>query len=138
MDSVQTTLRKLRILQLLVILLVAASGILALFWNKSASTWSMADSWILLIALFCLAEGFYLRRRFVSPATAALTANPSNAQILKRWEAWQVVTLALAGAIALYGFVIRVVLRGTIQQSLGFYIAGIILLLMWSPRTPAG
>lgn len=138
MDLIQATLNKLRIIQLLVIFTVAISAVVALSWNRSVSPWSMAHSWIALLAVFCLVEGVYLRHRFVSPATAALVADPTNARMLKRWEAWQILTLALAGAIALYGFVIRIVFRGASQESLGFYIAGIILLVVWTPRMPAG
>ena len=138
MGSIQSKLRKLRTIQFLLISLVLVSASLAVAAKaKSRPEWAASNSWITVLGAFCALEGFYIRRRFISPAGAALASNSADQQALRRWEAWQYLALMLASAIGFYGYVIRVVLHGTMEEALWFYLIGLVLLVIWTPRIPA-
>ena len=77
-----------------------------------------------------------VRRLLIAPAAAALAMQSSDAAPLNRWHGGYIVTFALAEAIALYGLVLRL-LGFKLSQVASFYIAGVLLLLMLSPRRPS-
>ena len=135
MDAIRSKLRKLRIIQMILLGLVLISGVFVLS-SRSGTEWSAQHSLMAALAFLCLFEGFYVRRRFVARSGALLAADWTNSQALRQWESWQMVCLAMAGAIAMYGFVIRIVLRGTLKEAVPFYLLGIVLLFLWSPTMP--
>ena len=65
-----------------------------------------------------------------------LVKDSSNLKALRQWKAGQIVGMAFAEAIVFYGVVVRMVLDGTLRQASSFFVAGLLLLLLWTPRMP--
>jgi hypothetical protein len=76
-----------------------------------------------------------VRRTLVLQSAAALAARPNDLATLNRWRAGHIMTYALSEAIAVFGFVLRI-MGFTLSQVAYFYIAGFILLLFFGPRRP--
>jgi hypothetical protein len=76
-----------------------------------------------------------VRRTLVLQSAAALATRPNDVATLNRWRAGYIMTYALSEAIAMFGFVLRII-GFTLSQVWSFYIAGFILLLFFSPRRP--
>jgi hypothetical protein len=76
-----------------------------------------------------------VRRTLVIQSAVALAARPGDTASLGRWRAGYMMTYALSETIALFGLVLR--LTGfTLSQVAPFYVAGFILLLFFTPRSP--
>lgn len=70
----------------------------------------------------------------VRAKTPALTeADIKDKAKVVRWRAMHIITYALALSVVLDGFVSRVV-AVTVRQVLPFYVVGVLLLLVFSPR----
>jgi hypothetical protein len=66
----------------------------------------------------------------------ALAKSASDPKALKQWESGHIIGMAFAENMVLWGLVVRMVLGGALWQALLFYTAGLILLLIWTPRLP--
>lgn len=96
---------------------------------------------ILLQALALLAAStvfvlFFLRRLLVRRAEPALAGSSVDNTALARWRTGVILTLALSEAIALYGFVLRM-LGFSLSEVAPFYVAGFTLMLFLGPRKPS-
>jgi hypothetical protein len=91
---------------------------------------------ITLVAITTVGMTFAVRRLFVLRAEATLAAQPEDAVALKRWWAGYIFTYALCEAVALFGFVLRI-LGFTLSQVVPFYLVGFVLMLLFGPRRPA-
>jgi hypothetical protein len=78
-----------------------------------------------------------VRRSTVTPAMAALLNNSADQIALNRWRGGYIVTYALCEAIALYGFVLRII-GFSYRMVVPFYLASFILMIYFGPRVPAG
>jgi hypothetical protein len=83
------------------------------------------------IGVFILALS--MRSRILNPARAALVVLPNDALTLKNWRAGNYVSLTLSHSIAVYGLVIQMAGHPR-YESLPFYIAACLLLILWTPR----
>jgi hypothetical protein len=77
-----------------------------------------------------------VRRSMVTPAMASLKTSPSDISALNRWRGGYIATYALCEAVALYGFVLRV-LGFSYRMVVPFFLASFILMIFFSPRIPA-
>ena len=77
-----------------------------------------------------------VRRSMVTPAAAVLQTNSGDSLALTRWRGGYIATYALCEAVALYGFVLRV-LGFSYRMVVPFYLASFILMIYFSPRVPA-
>ena len=89
-----------------------------------------------LAAVVTIAVMFVLRRKTISEAMATLRTSPEDARALGRWRAGYIITYAMCEAVALYGFVLRM-LGFFLPQVAPFYLAAILLMLFYGPRRPA-
>jgi hypothetical protein len=74
-----------------------------------------------------------VRRSMVAPSLAALRSNANDPAALNRWRAGYVITYALCEAVALYGFILRIM--GFSFRSVPFYLASVILMIYFGPRS---
>lgn len=79
---------------------------------------------------------FVVRRTLVLRSAEDLASNPDDSLTLDHWKTGYIATYALCEALALFGFVLRF-MGFTFQQSLLFYVGGLVLLLFFGPRKPA-
>ena len=79
---------------------------------------------------------FFLRRMTVRRAEAALAGPSIDNAVLLRWRVGVILTLALSEAIALYGFVLRMI-GFSLSEVAPFYVAGFTLMLFLGPRKPS-
>jgi hypothetical protein len=89
-----------------------------------------------LIAVLTVALMFVVRRKSIAASTATLREHPEDATALARWRTGYVITYVLCEAVALYGFVLRM-MGFSLTQVAPFYLAAILLMLYYSPRRPA-
>jgi hypothetical protein len=76
-----------------------------------------------------------VRRTLVLQSAAALRTRPNDVATLNRWRAGYLMTYALSEAIAMFGFLLRII-GFSLSQVASFYVAGFILLLFFGPRRP--
>src|SRR4029077_3211520 len=102
MDEIKSKLRKLRLIQLLLIAFVLISASLAeLTFARTGSHWSL-QHWLMSgLAVVCMLEGFNFRYRFLPPASVALARDPASPKALRRWEAWLMMCITMAGTVAM-------------------------------------
>jgi len=79
---------------------------------------------------------FAMRRILVLPSQTVLASNSSDLNALNRWRTGYIVIYAMSEAIAMFGLVLRVT-GFTLTQVVPFYIAGVLLILYFSPRQPS-
>jgi hypothetical protein len=74
-----------------------------------------------------------IRGKFVAPSVEALRLRPENGKALKSWQAGSLISLALAESVGLCGVALRA--GGVpLEQALPFYLAAIVLMMIWRPR----
>jgi hypothetical protein len=74
-----------------------------------------------------------IRRTMVVPSEMALRVRHDDAASVNRWRTGCIVTYAMSEVVALFGLVLRIT-GFTLSQVAAFYIAGIVLLLFFSPQ----
>jgi hypothetical protein len=105
--------------------------------DSGSNDWTLWH-WVMTgLALWTALGGFRLRRRMIRRSLQALAKDSSNAKVLKQWDAGHVIGLAMAKGVVQWGLVVRRVLGGALWQASLFYAAGLLLLLLWTPRMRA-
>ena len=130
------SLRLLRIIQMVLLTSVVLYAVVGELAGPQEAR-DVKQMRLILIALagaLLLAMGA-IRQRMISPAQQILRSQPEDALALARWRAGNIVTFALAEAVALYGLVLRM-LGAKLLQALPFYAAGAVLMLVFTPRRP--
>lgn len=79
-----------------------------------------------------------MRSRLLRRSKEKLMNNDADAIATKQWEVAQVISLAMAEGVALWGLVIRMVFHGAFWQASMFYAIAVLLLLFWTPHMPSG
>ena len=135
MDAALRTLRAVRIALLVSIVLYAFVG------EQIARPATRPPNPLLFyvltfVAVTTVGMVFFMRRLFVFPAQADLATQPGNGAALNRWRSGYVLTYALSEAVALFGFILRM-LGFSLSQILPFYIAAFALILLFAPRVPS-
>jgi hypothetical protein len=88
-----------------------------------------------LISISLVGATVVVRRTLILPSEAALVENSDNRLAMSRWRTGYIMLYALCEALGLFGLVLR--LAGfRLTQVWGFYLGGILLLLLYSPRAP--
>ena len=130
-------LTKLRLIQWALIGVTPILGWVAEIGRKPGSNdWTLWHWVVTGLALWTALGGFRVRRRVIFRSLQALAKDSSNLKALKQWEAGQVIGLAMAEGVVQWGLVVRMVLGGALWQASLFYAAGLLLLLLWTPRMP--
>jgi len=78
---------------------------------------------------------FVVRRTLVFRSAEGLASSPDDSVSLSHWKSGYFATYVLCEALALFGFILRL-LGNSFQQSLPFYIGGFALLFFFGPREP--
>jgi hypothetical protein len=89
-----------------------------------------------LVAITTLGMIFAARRLFVLRSEATLAEQPDDLAALNRWRSGYIITYALSEAVALFGFVLRM-LGFTLSQVAPFYLVGFVLIMIFGPRRPS-
>jgi hypothetical protein len=76
---------------------------------------------------------FIVRRSMVASSLAVVGTNPGDKVALNRWRTGYVITYALCEAVALYGFVLRI-MGFSFRTVVPFYLASFILMIYFGPR----
>ena len=90
---------------------------------------------LMLMAATPVGVILFFRQRLIPPAEEVLRTQPEDANALRRWRTANFITLVLAEAVVLYGFVLRF-MGGTLLQAAPFYAAGVLLMVVFTPRRP--
>jgi len=88
---------------------------------------------LLVLAFSDLALLMFLRRRLLASAAERLRSSVADPAAQGAWLSSTVLLLALGEAVALLGFVLRI-LGGTLFHAVPLYAAGFLALLMLTPR----
>ena len=78
---------------------------------------------------------FVVRRTLVFRSAERLASDPDDSLSLDHWKTGYLATYALCEALALFGLVMRF-MGADFQQSMQFYLGGLILLAFFGPRRP--
>jgi hypothetical protein len=78
---------------------------------------------------------FVVRRTLVIRSASSLASQPEDLLSLNHWKTGYLATYALCEALALFGLVQRF-LGGNLQQSVPYYLGGVVLLAFFRPRQP--
>lgn len=123
--------RQLRFLQAGCLLVLLASTRLA--WRVQGTTHgSPVVRWIVLVlAVACAVQGFTLQQRIVTRPNRTHRGSGSSTPF-SRWRAGNIVRLAFATAVGLYGLVLSE-FGGPLWQVDSLFVIGLVLLLIWKP-----
>jgi hypothetical protein len=88
-----------------------------------------------VVAVVNIVVIWIIRHSMVKPSLAVLQKNQNDNLAFSRWRGGYILTYALCEAIALYGFVLRV-LGLSYRMVVPFYLASFILMIFFSPRVP--
>jgi hypothetical protein len=136
-NEMKSKLRKVRLIQTVLIVLIPIFGFVAEIGRASGSSnWTLRHWLVTGVALYAALLGFRFRYRMTRRSGEALAKDASNLKALRQWEVANLIGLAMANCVALWGLVIRMVLGGTLWQASLFYAAGLFLLLLFTPRLP--
>ncbi len=84
-------------------------------------------------AILSISVALKLRRQLLFASAAALASQPENVELLKRWRAGNIMSFAFAESIMLFGVLLK--LLGAAWNVVGiFFVGGLILILLWTPR----
>ena len=134
MSPIESVVRQIRILHaallLSLVLYVIAGEELAPAEAKGLAHWDRA-----FVPLLILTAGVaaVIRQRMVRPAEEALRLRSDDPTAVGRWRTGNLISYVLCEAVALYGFVLRM-LGQTLWQAGPFYAVAILLMLVWTPR----
>jgi len=137
MNEMKSKLRKLRLIQSAYIVAIPLFGWIAESTSgRGSSAWTLWH-WVMTgLALWAALGGFRIRHRLIRRTEEALAKDASSPKALRQWQAGHIVGMASAEAIVLYGVVVRMVIGGALWQASLFYVTGLFLLLLWTPRMP--
>ncbi len=104
--------------------------------GHGSSDWTLWHWLMTGLALYAGLAGFFFRRTLMRRSEDALAKDATDPKALKQWETGQLIGMSMAEGVVVMGFVVRVVLGGVLWQASMFYAAGLLLLLLWTPRMP--
>jgi F0F1-type ATP synthase membrane subunit c/vacuolar-type H+-ATPase subunit K len=90
---------------------------------------------LVLTAIVSLFIAAVLRRKLFGNAEEVLLAQPGDGAALTRWRTGHLLFLALCEAVALYGFVLRI-LGFPRMQALPFFLVAFVAMVLFGPRRP--
>ena len=76
-----------------------------------------------------------VRQVIVGRALETLQLHPEDGASVKRWFSGSMILFALCESVVVYGLALRFV-GATLRQAAPFYLAGIVLLILFRPRKP--
>jgi hypothetical protein len=78
---------------------------------------------------------FVVRRTLVIRSASTLANQPEDALSLNQWRTGYLATYVLCEALALFGLIQRF-LGGSLEQSVPYYLGGLVLLVFFRPQQP--
>jgi hypothetical protein len=130
------TLRMLRAVQLVMLGSILVCAVLGELAGPSARAVNPALSYVFTtIGVAIVGIIFVVRRTLVLRSAESLASNPDNSLTLNHWKTGYFATYALCEVLALFGIVLRF-MGFNFQQSLPFYVGGLVLLFFFGPRKP--
>jgi uncharacterized membrane protein len=90
-----------------------------------------------VLAILMVVIAVACRRKLLPPAVENLRRDPTDGTALGRWRMANILSFVLSMAIALYGLALRA-LGGDRRVVWPFFIASLILMLLWAPRLDRG
>ena len=135
----ESAFRKVRLIQWALLLAIPLFAWVAeIGRSKGSSDWTWRHWLAIGLCVWSVSGAFRLRSRMLRQSKEKLMRNTADAKAAKQWEAGQVISLAMAEGVAYWGLVIRMVFHGASWQASIFYVMGVLLLLIWTPRMPSG
>ena len=136
-EQIKAKIGKLRIIQVAHLMTIPILVWVAnLIPPADSPEWTLWHWVVTAFALYSVCVGFVLRRKLMQGARKALRSEPFNPKAVKQWQTAQLVSISLAEAPAVCGWVLQFFLGAMIEQAAPFYAAGLFLLLLWTPRMP--
>ena len=105
--------------------------------SPGSNNWTWQHWLVTGFALWAVWGAFRFRRRMLNRSKRTLAKDASDPRAAQQWQAGQIVGLAAAENIALWGFLVRVAVGGALGRASLFYAASLALLLLWTPRLPS-
>jgi hypothetical protein len=134
MTSIKKTLRAARVLHVALLVMVLVDFDVS--YRLAPTQNQISPIMVYGIAFVCLSDigvAVFLRSRMIGPSEESLRSNPSDESALKKWQTGVFVSLVMASTIVLFGLVLKF-MGATWNVAGWFFIAGILLLLIWRPR----
>jgi F0F1-type ATP synthase membrane subunit c/vacuolar-type H+-ATPase subunit K len=136
-NELKARLTRLRLFQLAMIVSIPLFGRVAeIGGDPGSNSWTMWHWLVVGVVLWAIFGVSSIRSRILTRSQQALAKDASDLKALKQWDVGHIIGMAFAENIAMWGLVVRMVLGGALWQALLFYIASLILLLIWTPRLP--
>ena len=88
--------------------------------RRGSSDWTLQHWLVAGLTLWAVLGGVRIRHRLLRRSGEALKKDASDPKALRQWEAGQVVGLAMAESVAVWGLLVRMVLGGALWQALSF------------------
>jgi hypothetical protein len=133
----ELALKKARLIQWAMLATIPLLAAVAEIAGKSGSgAWTLWHLVAIGMATWSATGAFLLRNKLVSRSVEKLMINPADAKAARQWEVGQIISLAMAEGVAMWGLALRMALGGTLAQAGIFYAVSLFLLVLWTPRMP--
>ena len=132
--TMESALKQMRLMWMLV--LAAAFGYVALaefLPHSVAPIKREVYAIILVVGVMELVSMVIVRKVLLTKAEDVLRTSPSDMAAIFRWRQGQVITLAIASAIVMFGLVVRFIGATTIQEA-PLYLLGLAAMLVFQPK----
>jgi F0F1-type ATP synthase membrane subunit c/vacuolar-type H+-ATPase subunit K len=131
-------LREMRIMHLVLIAAILSYAYVAeVIINPTTELKPVLLKAFLVLALADIAIAFFVRRRILRKATEGLRRNSSDPSALAEWRKGNVLGMVMAVSVGLYGLALRF-MGASRPVSVPFYVAAVILMILWRPRLEEG
>ena len=87
------------------------------------------------ISISIVGATLVVRRTLVLPSEALLKETPDDTLAATRWRTGYLILYVLCEALGVFGLILRMA-GFTLANVWGFYLGGVLLLLLYSPRAP--
>jgi len=94
-----------------------------------------AEKILVVLGALSLLSFFWFWKKQYLPALDDLRNQPENIRAIQRWRTYWTILACVANSVAVLGLIFWMAGK-TLQQSLPFFVAGFLLLLLLWPRTP--
>jgi hypothetical protein len=135
----ESAFKKVRLIQWALLAAIPLIAWVAEIGRGSGSgDWTWRHWLAMGLAVWSVSGAFRLRSLTVRRSKEKLMSDATDVKAARQWEVGQIISLAMAEGVALWGLVIRMVFHGTLWQASIFYAMAVFLLLLFTPRMPSG
>jgi hypothetical protein len=90
-----------------------------------------------VLAIVEIVLALVIRKKMLPKTIEVLRHNPGDRAAIGRWQTANIYSFVIAVSVGLYGYALRFT-GGSREMAAPFFVAGVILMILWRPRLEEG